>query len=103
MKGIHRAGGCAIVAAALAACGAEPTGPDATGSRPSLLTIGTTASISVEATTIPVTATCAAGDTVSGTSTYIVAYVTTCPVSSPDTAQAAPAAPDSVQFKLIFR
>src|SRR5688500_2680247 len=104
MKGIHRAAGAALIAAALGACGAEPIGPDAPGSRPSLLIIGTSASVTTGATSISVTATCAPGDTVSGNSTYIVAYGTPCAIPAPDTAQAAPAPPpDSLQFKLTSR
>jgi len=104
MKGIHPAAGAAVIATALAACAADPIGPETPGLRPSLLTIGTSASIDAGATSLPAIATCAPSDTVSGTSTYIVAYNNPCALPAPDSATAAPAPPpDSLQFRLIFR
>ena len=103
MKGISRAAGAAaVVATALAACSAAPVGPDASGPRPSLLVIGTGASVTAEATSLLLSATCTSPDTLSGNSTYIVAYGTPCAPSAPAPAAPLPP-PDSTQFKLSFR
>lgn len=98
MKGIHRAAGVAVIATALAACGADPVGPSVTGWRPSLMTSDTTTTSGLSRP-----ATCSSTETISATSTYIVAYGIPCVLPAPDTTTVltGPSA-DSLQLKLIF-
>jgi hypothetical protein len=120
---IQRAVTAASLALAFAACSADPFSPDAAAPRPSLMSIdgsvsATSTELTATGTTFTVTATACttvSDPTLSGTSTYIVAYsdptcaapTTSAPVP-PTTVTVMPGinvtapAPDTLSYRLTF-